>query len=124
MRTGRAITRPSNASLRRCESQPLSALLITIGRFRTGGDDALRQYIAGVVPLIAAAGGEVVSRGTPQETVVGDNRNRPDLVAVMRFPSADAIRGFLESRDYRAHVAFRDEAFEDVRSYIALDLLH
>jgi uncharacterized protein (DUF1330 family) len=102
----------------------MSALLITIGRFRTGGDDALRQYVAGVVPPIAAAGGEVVSRGTPQETVVGDDRNRPDLVAVMRFPSADAIRGLLESHDYRAHVAFRNEAFEDLRSYIALDLMH
>jgi len=102
----------------------MSALLITIARFRTGGDDALRQYVAGVVPLIAAAGGEVVSRGTPQETVVGDNRHRPDLVAVMRFPSAHAIRGFLESQAYRAHVAFRNDAFEDVRSYIAADLMH
>ena len=37
----------------------------------------------------------------------------------MRFPSADAIRGFLESHEYRAHVVFRNEAFEDVRSYIA-----
>ena len=101
----------------------MSALLITIGRFRTGGDDALRQYVAGVVPLIAAAGGEVVSRGAPQETVVGDNGKRPDLVAVMRFPSADAIREFLDSREYRAHVAFRNEAFEDLRSYIALDLM-
>ena len=101
----------------------MSALLITIARFRTGGDDALGQYVAGVVPLIAAAGGQVVSRGTPQETAVGDERNRPDLVAVMRFPSADAIRGFLESPEYRAHVVFRNGAFEDLRSYIALDLM-
>jgi uncharacterized protein (DUF1330 family) len=101
----------------------MSALLITIGRFRVGGDDALRQYVAGVVPLIVAAGGEVVSRGTPQETVVGDDRRRPDLIAVMRFPSADTIRGLLESHDYRAHVAFRNDAFEEVRSYIAADLM-
>ena len=101
----------------------MSVLFITIGRFRQGGEDALRQYVAGVVPLISAAGGEVVSRGRPQDTLVGDRSGQPDLVAVMRFPNAGAIRGFLESHAYRAHVSFRNEAFEDVRSYIAEDLM-
>jgi uncharacterized protein (DUF1330 family) len=101
----------------------MSVLLITIGRFRKGGDDALRQYVAGVVPLITAAGGEVVSRGRPHDTVVGDPSGQPDLVAIMRFPDAEAIRGLLKSHAYRAHVRFRNEAFEDVRSYISDDLM-
>ena len=101
----------------------MSVLLITIGRFRKNGDAALRQYVAGVVPLITAAGAEVVSRGRPQDTVVGDPSGRPDLVAVMRFPDAEAIRRFLESHAYRAQLSFRNEAFEDVRSYIADDLM-
>ena len=46
-------------------------------------------YVTGVVPLIAAAGGELVNRGRPQETVVCDAGNQPDLVAVMRFPGGD-----------------------------------
>jgi uncharacterized protein (DUF1330 family) len=74
--------------------------------------------------LIAAAAGQVVSRGTLQETVVGDGRNRPDLIAVMRIPSADTIRRFLESDEYQAHVVFRDEAFEEVCSYLAADLMN
>lgn len=78
--------------------------------------DALQKCMPGVVPLIATAGAELVSRGTPQETVVGDGRDRPDLAAVIRFPSAEAIRGFLDSHEYQARVAFRSEAFEDVRS--------
>jgi len=101
----------------------MSALLITVGRLRKGGDEALRHYVAGVVPLIAGAGGEVVSRGRPQETVVGDADARPDLVAVMRFPDAATIRGFLDSHAYRAHETYRNEAFEDIRSYIADDLM-
>lgn len=101
----------------------MSALLITVGRFRRDGEEALRHYVSGVVPLIAAAGGELVSRARPLETVVGDRLDRPDLVAVMRFPGADAIRTFLDSEAYRAHVGFRDQAFEDVRSYIADDLM-
>ena len=100
----------------------MSALLITVGRFRKGGDEALRRYASGVIPLIRAAGGEVVSRGRPLETVVGDAGTRPDLVAVMRFPDAEAIRGFLDSHAYRANVTYRNEAFEDIRSYIADDL--
>jgi len=101
----------------------MSALLITVGRLRKDGNEALRQYAAGVLPLIEAAGGEVVSRGRPQETVVGDPGARPDLVAVMRFPDAAAIRGLLESHAYQVHVGFRNQAFEDVRSYIADDLM-
>ena len=101
----------------------MSALLITIARFRKGGEEALRRYVAGVVPLISAAGGEVVSRGRPQDTVVGDDDGQPDLVAVIRFPDAGAIRGFLESHAYRAHESFRNDAFEDIRSYVAEDLM-
>ena len=41
----------------------------------------------------------------------------------MRFPNAEAIRGFLESQAYQAHVRFRNEAFEELRSYIADDLM-
>ena len=54
---------------------------------------------------------------------MGDAGKRPDLVAVMRFPNAEAVRAFLESHAYQAHVGFRNEAFEDVRSYIADDLM-
>lgn len=41
----------------------------------------------------------------------------------MRFPNTEAIRGFLESQAYQAHVRFRNEAFEELRSYIAEDLI-
>ena len=33
----------------------------------------------------------------------------------MRFPNAEAIRGFLESQAYQAYVRFRNEAFEELR---------
>ena len=74
----------------------MSMLLITVGRLRNGGMAALERYGEGVIPLISAAGGEVVGRGSPQETVVGDDSGRPDLVALIRFPNADAIHQFLE----------------------------
>ncbi len=101
----------------------MGALLITIGRRRRDGGDALERYAAGVIGVIGAAGGEVVSRGSPTETVVGSDEGRPDLVAVIRFPSAEAIRSFLASADYRRYLPDRDRAFRDLHSYIASDLM-
>jgi hypothetical protein len=54
---------------------------------------------------------------------VGDADARPDLVAVRRFPNAATIRGFLDSHAYRSNETYRNEAFEDIRSYIADDLM-
>ena len=101
----------------------MSMLLITIGRLRDGGKAALERYGEAVIPLISAAGGEVVGRGNPQETVVGDDRGRPDLIALIRFPNADTIRQFLASAEYRAQMRHRYEAFVELHSYIAADLL-
>lgn len=100
----------------------MSMLLITVGRFRENGGAALDRYATAVIPLIDAAGGMVLSRGLPRETVVGPGDHRPDLVAVMRFPSEDAIRRFLDSAAYREQEVHRNAAFSDVRSYIADDL--
>jgi uncharacterized protein (DUF1330 family) len=101
----------------------MSTLLITIGRLRTDGAHALQQYAEGVIPVIMSQGGEVVSRGIPQETVVGGDEGRPDLVAVIRFPTAEAIRRFLASPEYRANLPYSDRAFSEVHSYIATDLM-
>ena len=101
----------------------MSMLLITVGRLRDGGMPALDRYGEAVIPLISAAGGEVVGRGSPQETVVGDDSGRPDLVVLIRFPNAGTIRQFFESAEYRAQVRHRDEAFVELHSYIAADLL-
>jgi uncharacterized protein (DUF1330 family) len=101
----------------------MSMLLITIGRLRSDAADALERYAAGVIPVIAAQGGQVMSRGMPQETVVGREEGRPDLVAVIRFPTADAIRHFLSSPEYRDNLPHSDRAFAEVHSYIAADLM-
>jgi uncharacterized protein (DUF1330 family) len=78
--------------------------------------------MTGTIPLIHAAGGKVISRLRLSDTVVGDSNNRPDLVAVMRFNSAEAIHDFLNSEGYRRQVPLRDIAFSEVHSYIGADI--
>jgi uncharacterized protein (DUF1330 family) len=97
-------------------------LLITVGHVHEGGMAALAQYAEGVLPLIAAAGGEVVVRGRPEETLVGSVNRHPDLVAVIRFPDAEAIRRFLASDAYHEYVRYRDAAFAELHSYLASEL--
>ncbi len=100
----------------------MTAILITTATVAPGGQDALEKYATGTIALIHAAGGEVISRLRLLDTVVGDGNRRPDLVAVMRFSSTDAIRVFLNSEEYRRQVPLRDIAFSEVHSYIAEDI--
>jgi uncharacterized protein (DUF1330 family) len=44
-------------------------------------------------------------------------------VAVIRFPTAEAIRHFLSSPEYRANLPHSERAFAEVHSYIAADLM-
>jgi uncharacterized protein (DUF1330 family) len=101
----------------------MSAILITIGTLNPDGGHALDRYAEGVIPLIQAAGGAVVSRAQPTECVVGSADGMPDLVAVMRFPSAEGIRSFLSSDAYRSNLPHRNRAFSLIHSYIATDML-
>ena len=101
----------------------MSTILVTIGRIAEGGEDALRRYAEGTMPIISAFGGTVVSRLRPTETVVGlENGDRPDLVAVIRFESENTIRAFLDSTDYQKQEIHRDAAFSQIHSYIAAEL--
>jgi len=100
----------------------MTAILITIATVAPGGQDALEQYATGTIPLLHAAGGKVISRLRLSDTVVGDSNSRPDLVAVMRFSSTDAIRVFLNGEGYRHQVPLRDIAFSEVHSYLAEDI--
>ncbi|MEL7088958.1 MAG: DUF1330 domain-containing protein, partial [Planctomycetota bacterium] len=90
----------------------MPSLLVTLGRLKPDGQSHLERYADGVIPLIHRFGGEIVVRMITEKSVVGDDTQRPDLVAVMRFPSPAVIRDFLGSDDYQRHVPHRERAFD------------
>jgi uncharacterized protein (DUF1330 family) len=100
----------------------MSAILITIASIAPGGEEALERYAAATIPLIHAAGGKVISRWRPTDTVVGEDGRRPDLVAVMEFENSERIRAFLGSDSYQQQVSNRNRAFAAVQSYIAVEI--
>jgi uncharacterized protein (DUF1330 family) len=95
----------------------MSALLTSIGTLRPDGGDALQRYASAVIPLIEAARGAVLCRGTLRESLVGGAA--PGFLAVIQFPDADGARRMMESAEYRAAVPDRDLAFEEIRTFIS-----
>lgn len=97
----------------------MSAVLITIGKLAADGGEALGVYASSVLPMLLEAGGQMLFRGGPTETLVGSNP--PDLFFAMRFDSADTIRRVLSSGEYLRLVPHRNRAFSEITTVIAED---
>lgn len=69
----------------------------------------MAEYLNGVGPVLASAGGEVVKRVKLSSVISGS----PDyaMVFLMDFPSVEAATAVFESDAYAALVPARDEGF-------------
>ena len=94
----------------------MAVIMTTLATLNPDGSAALEQYAEIVIPLIQAAGGEVLSRSVFREGLVGEGF--PQFVATIRFPDADRARGMIHSNEYQYAVAYRNDAFLDVRTFI------
>jgi uncharacterized protein (DUF1330 family) len=95
----------------------MPAIMTTMGTLASEGGDALARYASVVIPLIEAAGGTVLARGTFRESLVGDDA--PQFIAVMRFPNAESVHAMMSSAAYRAAIPDRELAFRDLRTFIS-----
>ena len=73
--------------------------------------DAVKEYLAGVGPLLTAAGGAPVKRLKVDDVVKGAGRG---MVLVMDFDSADQVHSMFESEEYAALVPVRDRGFAEM----------
>ena len=69
---------------------------------------SMQEYLQGVMPLLTAAGGNLVKRLKVDSVIKGDPSG---MVLVMDFESGDAINAMFESDDYAALVPARDRGF-------------
>ena len=95
----------------------MPVILTTIGTLDPRGGEALEQYASVVIPLIEAARGTVLCRGSLREVIVGDAC--PEFIAVMQFPDADRIHEMFASVAYRAAIPDRERAFREIRTFIS-----
>lgn len=73
------------------------------------------RYSAGVTPLIAAIGGEVVWQGRQAAMLIGPQDKDWHLVVLVRYPGAGAFVDMIDSDDYRTVSVHRTAALEDSR---------
>lgn len=91
-------------------------IMTTLATLNPNGTASLEKYAEIVIPLIHAAGGEVLSRSVFREGLVGEGF--PQFVATIRFPDAESARGMIHSEAYERAVIHRNDGFLDVRTFI------
>jgi uncharacterized protein (DUF1330 family) len=96
------------------------ATLIVVSTPRDNGGDAIRRYVEQVMPMLLAAGGNVVKRLAITDAVAG--RPQPRYVMVMDFEDASSARHVFDSAEYHAIIPVRDEGLETIDIYITEDL--
>lgn len=79
------------------------------------GEEAYRRYGRGVLPLLEAAGGEVVLDVTGGEFLVGPADEFWDSCLVVRYPDVAAFAAMTSSEEYLAIVGHREAALADSR---------
>ena len=74
--------------------------------------DLMEKYASQIMPILMKGGGEPVSRYGVVEQLRGEGA--PKSIAVVKFPSAQAIKDVLATDAYKALEELRTQAFKSV----------
>lgn len=94
----------------------MSVVMIVNGQLNPNEKEALSSYVTQSTPLFAQAGGKLVSRHQVTEAVVGEYSI--NLVVMMKFDSAEAVRSVFDSQAYQALIPLRDKGFTQLNVFI------
>ncbi len=81
-----------------------------------GKMEQMQNYASQVTPLLLKGGGEMIARYGVVEQMNGEGG--PKAIAVMKFPSGQAIKEALSTDEFKALSVLRDEAFSRVDQMI------
>lgn len=79
------------------------------------GRDAYARYAAHTLPILAAAGGEVLFSGSASSFLIGPADEKWDAVLLVRHRSAEVFLSFARNEEYLAGVGHRTAALADSR---------
>lgn len=79
------------------------------------GRDAYAIYAAHTLPLLSAAGGEVLFTGSSMPFLIGPADESWDAVLLVRHQSAEVFLSFAQNEEYLAGVGHRTAALADSR---------
>ncbi len=84
--------------------------LVVLGKLKSGKEEVFAEYAAAAGPMLIAGGGTPVARMKTIEQLKG--QDGPQMIAMMSFDSAEAVKAVFDSAEYKAIVPKRDAAFE------------
>ena len=87
------------------------ATLVVTATPNTEEMPSVQEYLQGVMPLLAGAGGQLVKRLKVAEVI---NGSPSGMVLVMDFESPEAITGLFDSDEYAALIPTRDRGFKEM----------
>lgn len=94
--------------------------LIVASKPNPNEQEAMQQYVAGVMPLFAELGGQVIKRSLSTDTYLG--LEFFTFLLIMDFPSKQMLLNMFESPAYTALLPLRDKGFSQIDISFATDL--
>jgi uncharacterized protein (DUF1330 family) len=93
----------------------MSVMLIAFTTINPAEPEALQAYVEGTTPLIAAAGGKLISRFSYQESAIESTSESatpcPQFVSILEYPTAAAIKELFASEAYAKLKPCQEKAF-------------
>jgi len=82
--------------------------------------EAMQEYVQGVMPLLLELGGVVVKRSMLTDTYHGEKAFT--FLLIMDFPSKQALINMFESDAYQLLIPIREKGFKKIDIFFADDL--
>ncbi|MFT7538811.1 MAG: hypothetical protein ACI9F2_000962 [Lysobacterales bacterium] len=80
--------------------------------------ESFGAYSSQALPLFKSKGGEIVLRTKVEKVLAG---SVSQILAVMSFPSCEAIEEIFESEEYKKLIPLRDKAFNNLTIHTSMD---
>jgi uncharacterized protein (DUF1330 family) len=94
--------------------------LIVTSNPNPGHQEALNEYVKGVMPLLLNLGGVVIKRSLVTDTYHGSKHFT--FLLVMDFPSKKTLIEMFESDDYKSLIPMREKGFKAIDIFFADNL--
>lgn len=88
------------------------------------GEKAYAEYGRASGPIFARVGGQIIWRGTPENTLIGPPDEYWDLIFIARYPTASAFLEMVTDPAYQRAVTHRQAAVLDSRLVRTSELAH
>lgn len=103
---------PTGADLKRflTEDPGGPVVMLNLLRFADGGRTSYQRYVAGIDPILARYGAELVYGGDCSTVLAAEEGQTWDAVALVRYPSREVFSRMVSDTEYQAITGRRTEA--------------